>query len=524
MAIKKDTMDHILSGRDPREVFSKDRLFDELNKAVAERVLNAVHASRECQERFVAKLFYAFFCIAALLLVADAIHRGFDPDEFQHIQMAWLVAQGELPYRDFFEHHTPLYHFLISPLLRYPSLTTNGDTAVQALFGLRILGVVLSLGIVWATYFLAQKLFTKLSGLFAAALLLGCSVLVHIGIEIRPDQLATLFLFSATIALYQTRDANNYKGWLAVSGAAFALGVLTTQKCMFAAPGFAVALIVLSVQRGNFLRQSTLNFGSFALGSVVATLPVILYFAAQGALLHFITDNFLLGAHWERKLNVAALSLMQIGREDVLLLLCALIGFIMCLSPSQTHWKIAVLSPGLSMLLLVPFFPVAYYEYFFLLMPYIAVFAGAGADCLVKDVVSRKVPIAACLGLIVAIHGALILIHGFVPGNYPELDKLRYVIEKTSPGSAVLSSWTPGIAFRKLGFFYYSLHSEIVHIIPNEDREKLKQIILDHKTSPELVEIDEAFKTGFPELLPILESRYSPTGVGTLWRKKKDSE
>src|SRR5215208_4540446 len=41
MAIKKGTLDELLSGRDPKEVFSKDGLFDELKKALAERVLNA---------------------------------------------------------------------------------------------------------------------------------------------------------------------------------------------------------------------------------------------------------------------------------------------------------------------------------------------------------------------------------------------------------------------------------------------------------------------------------------------------
>ena len=41
MAIKKDTLDQLLDGRDPREVFNKDGLFDELKKALAERVLNA---------------------------------------------------------------------------------------------------------------------------------------------------------------------------------------------------------------------------------------------------------------------------------------------------------------------------------------------------------------------------------------------------------------------------------------------------------------------------------------------------
>lgn len=41
MAIKKDTLDDLLAGRDPKAVFSKDGLFDELNRALAERVLNA---------------------------------------------------------------------------------------------------------------------------------------------------------------------------------------------------------------------------------------------------------------------------------------------------------------------------------------------------------------------------------------------------------------------------------------------------------------------------------------------------
>ena len=38
---QEDTLDQLLSGRDPKEVFCKDGLFDELKKALAERVLNA---------------------------------------------------------------------------------------------------------------------------------------------------------------------------------------------------------------------------------------------------------------------------------------------------------------------------------------------------------------------------------------------------------------------------------------------------------------------------------------------------
>jgi putative transposase len=41
MAIEKNTLDQLLVGRDPKEVFNKDGLFDELKKALAERILNA---------------------------------------------------------------------------------------------------------------------------------------------------------------------------------------------------------------------------------------------------------------------------------------------------------------------------------------------------------------------------------------------------------------------------------------------------------------------------------------------------
>jgi hypothetical protein len=38
MAIEKDILDQLLSGRDPKEVFSRDGLVDELKKALSERI------------------------------------------------------------------------------------------------------------------------------------------------------------------------------------------------------------------------------------------------------------------------------------------------------------------------------------------------------------------------------------------------------------------------------------------------------------------------------------------------------
>jgi putative transposase len=40
MAIEKDVSDKLLAGRNPRDIFSKDGLVDELKKALSERILN----------------------------------------------------------------------------------------------------------------------------------------------------------------------------------------------------------------------------------------------------------------------------------------------------------------------------------------------------------------------------------------------------------------------------------------------------------------------------------------------------
>ena len=45
MAIEKELLDQLLAGRDPKDVFNKDGLVDELKKALSERILNTESTS-----------------------------------------------------------------------------------------------------------------------------------------------------------------------------------------------------------------------------------------------------------------------------------------------------------------------------------------------------------------------------------------------------------------------------------------------------------------------------------------------
>ena len=45
-----------------------------------------------------------------------SITRRKPEDEIEHLHVGYLISIGELPYRDFFEHHLPMFHYLISVL------------------------------------------------------------------------------------------------------------------------------------------------------------------------------------------------------------------------------------------------------------------------------------------------------------------------------------------------------------------------------------------------------------------------
>ena len=38
-------------------------------------------------------------------------------DHAEHLHSSWLVWQGKIPYRDFFEHHNPLMWYILAPIV-----------------------------------------------------------------------------------------------------------------------------------------------------------------------------------------------------------------------------------------------------------------------------------------------------------------------------------------------------------------------------------------------------------------------
>jgi hypothetical protein len=58
----------------------------------------------------------ALFSLSLVLHWFYLNHFRWDSDELQHLHVVWAWAHGLLPYRDVFDNHSPLFHWLCSPI------------------------------------------------------------------------------------------------------------------------------------------------------------------------------------------------------------------------------------------------------------------------------------------------------------------------------------------------------------------------------------------------------------------------
>lgn len=463
--------------------------------------------------------------VLVALLSWSAQTRAFDPDEFQHLQMAWLVAIGQVPYRDFFEHHTPLYHFAVAPFLTDPKLTTDGTVAIRALIGLRLLGVGLCIVILMQTEWIARAVSDRLAARCAALILAASAIFVLKGLEIRPDQLAGCLMLGATLFLIGADKVRQPLWLFAASGAAAMLAVLTTQKLVFAVPGLAVTFLVIALRRQLTLAHIVRATLAVTVGATLAALPLLAWFAGHDALGAFFTDNFLLGASWPRDSRPLVLTLSAMLRDETLLVLLSGLGVIALFARGwrAAIWPLAVVAPMISMVVLMPLFPVVQPQYLFLWLPYAAILGGIGAAFAIDRIGStralRSVTAALIVGAI-ACHGALAIKTQSTAYETAAFDKLRYTVEKTPPDTKILRAWSPGMAFRRPAFFYFSLHPEIRAVVPQRDWAALETGLRNGRITPELVEMDDAMRAMPPGIVQALEHGWAPTGTGNIWRRK----
>ena len=133
--------------------------------------------------------------------------RGFyNPDCFQHTHIAWNMSQGLTLYKDFFEHHGPLYSLLNGFILS----KLKNPASIETLFLLREISFFSSIACVILVFLIAKNIFRQNNlALLSIAIYSMWHVLQSVTFNIRPDIMQNLFMLLAIYFLYKASDLQN---------------------------------------------------------------------------------------------------------------------------------------------------------------------------------------------------------------------------------------------------------------------------------------------------------------------------
>ncbi len=141
--------------------------------------------------RWLRWILWGFIVAGCSLQAYEIPNRGIDPDELEHLHAAYCVSRGDIPYRDFFEHHGPALYYFVLPLMKIcgPQLSVLWLARLTMWgCGLATLGLTGRLAGRWAG---------EGAGLLAMCLLAWTTIFHLKSIEFRPDVPAMLLLMLA---------------------------------------------------------------------------------------------------------------------------------------------------------------------------------------------------------------------------------------------------------------------------------------------------------------------------------------
>jgi hypothetical protein len=505
---------------------------------------------RDLSVPFVLLATVAFF-VARIPLIP---RRVFDPDEFEHSHAAWSLFRGLLPYKDFFEHHTPWYYFALSPFFRWFAVDQSFESARHFLFFARACSLALaalSVVVVIRVGRLAGKRLdtgplegfphppakdsvepsstesTRRVGLLTGLFLAGQPVFIQKTMEIRPDVPALLFFLgalwfllrglsepedSATASLRPNRLRGFRLRWFLGGGLCLGAAIMCTQKMLFALPGalLGLGLWALADRRQALLARMCAVL-MVCVGVAVPALFTWIEFAVHGGGRQFIYDNFLLNAKWQLgSVRGVVVTLKTSWPILLLALLGASVSMYRFFRTRQRHYGDVLLLCILGGLIAgIAVVRVAYEQY--CLMPLaIACLFGAKGLSFLADALQERARgwFVVCATLLLLVLPVRDLRRSFTLRNDREMARLRYVFEHTGPTDTVLDGWMGTQLFRPHPLYYAFMHRELLVMLSESDKESYLGPLESGTVRPSLITLDDELMALGPRFLRFVQANY----------------
>jgi hypothetical protein len=390
------------------------------------------------------KALFVVLVVLALLTLSLSINRVFWDDEIEHIHASWYVQNGQVPYRDFFEHHHPLFWFLLAPVI-----ACFGESLL-VLAAARLLVLLMAAGIGWFTWRISRLAGGDAETACLAVIILFSNFLfLPSVIEIRPDVPMVLFALAAVERLLVFMGEAKPRQLLAAAFSA-ALAFLFLQKVIFIFPAATVLLFA-------WHRSGRVPAALLRQAVAVFLLPLFLFTAwlvFSGAFQDYFLCNWRLNMQRQNAfylwLRIGAMALVNI--VFWLSLLPALWRALLAKASSPALKVTAWLAlTALAALFLLPN-PAD--RHFLLALPLLSVIVGAWAGerpCLLLRGWAGRIYLA---GLLLA-PLPFLFVQGF-PLNGRQLEKIAYVLRHSTADEKVFDDSSDFNLFRPdLHYFWF---------------------------------------------------------------------
>lgn len=414
-----------------------------------------------------------FFGIRLCLLV----NRYFNIDEFQHLHYGWMLAHGYVPYRDFWDSHTPLLWVVLAPL----AIVFDENPAY--LFAGRILILLITIGVGLVLYRLARLVYSLYGALFSLLLLSLEYLTLEKGIEVRPDQVLILtWLLAAWFLTHSSAEETVRREMLA--GLTLGLGLLFTPKALFAIASLGFGLTLLALPRSGGLPGRERRYmkgltifaftASVPLGLAYLTLSL---FGAGQPLLH---QTFIESASFEQLSDLALRLFKTSFMATPVFWVCGAIGAVLLLRRvSRLHVGaslralvlilVSIVGAGIAYFIVIS---APYKQSMLPLLFFLAIAGGAIGDTLFQCLAAWQPPrlrlaasLAFCivffLGIVRALAGFSITLHPLTATNTEQLQRMTYVLSLSTRSDSILDGEAAYI-FRPQASFYGVLVQELL--------------------------------------------------------------
>lgn len=411
-------------------------------------------------DAWVRRLAFLFVLLALAWLSGEAVRslvlQPFTVDENQYAHAAWLVANGQVPYRDFFEPHFPLVYQLAAAVF----LLLGDDPA--ALVPLRLTMLPWLVGTLAAAWVVNGQ--RREAATIGVLCLLACPGWLKFATQLRPDPLAAS-LFLLAVAATAARGLSPARRSFA-SGAAFVLALWASQKALIYGIAFLPLLLMTIRARGRD-SEDRISLRHLASGAALVLFLLTAYLASTRSFEDWWYWCFVwIRGHQKDYPGFSPLKeLIPVLRESSWILVLSVIG---SLETASRWWRESRDRRNATDAVLLAALPLTFVSFSgqvapfaYSLVPFLAiccVFAGRGG-AVVWKLASRRPPLAVTLLLLAVVPASsanLAMAENRRPSMAPQLAALRQLDRMTAPTDAVYDNTGCAIARPHVLFTFYT--------------------------------------------------------------------